>query len=178
MSKNILEHLTESVATDCATRLARGYYHEGTSRGVLNISLFFKQIIKSLGYNLEPSPSLGRIDLPSGNVISLDFVLTTKREGEGTSGVHLGSTKENGDSIHLGVWGNKWVISMSALTMSGERHLIQTFSLTQPMLSRYNQHCSTDTVEKRHIELVERHLNQGVKKMSSFLTHYLNRIIN
>ena len=163
-----------AISSEPTSQNSPGYYYQVYSKGCLNIESLVNQVVKNVGYYLNPSStSLGRIDLANGNVISLDFWVSSSKEGTGTSGVALGTSEHN-----HGIWGNKWVISMAALTMNGERNLIQTFKFTQPMLSRYWDHATQSEVEEKHIQLVEDHLNQGVEAMISFLTHYLNRIEN
>ena len=162
-----------TISSNPTSKNSTGYYYQVFSEGVLNINSFVKLCVECVGgYKLEPSSSsLGRIDLENGSVISLDFVLTGRTEASGTSGSSLGLTEDG-----KGIWGNRWQVSMSAITMSGERNLIQTFNFTQPMLSRYSDLSDRSIVEEKHTQLVKDHLNRGVEPFLSFLKHYLKRI--
>jgi len=113
---------------------------------------------------------LGRIDLDKGDVICLDFTVSSKVEKTNTHGMCFGG------GISDGIWGSQWVVSMSSLTMNGERQQVKQFKFTQPMLSRYSDSLSDLTVKRNHSKLVKDHLKQSTNDMISFLKHYLKRV--
>lgn len=149
-----------------------GYYQQAYTDRIFKIQDLVSHCVKEAGYGLQSEGmSLGRIDLDKGAVICLDFTLSYNREGTETSGVSLG-----GGSIGRGIWGNHWVVSMSSMTMNGERQLVKQFKFTQPMLSRYSDRLSDLTVKRNHSKLVKDHLERCTSDMISFLKHYLKRV--
>ena len=150
-----------------------GYYQQAYTDRVFSIKDLVAQCASEAGADLQSEGmSLGRIDLDKGDVISLDFSLSSSRVGKETSGVSLGG----GGSIGRGIWGNQWCVSMSSMTMTGERHLVKQFKFTQPMLSRYSDSLSDATVKRHHTKLVNDHLERSTTDMISFLKHYLKRV--
>ena len=130
-----------------------GYYQQAYTDHIFSISDLVANCVSEAGYDLQSEGmSLGRIDLDKGDVISVDFTLSSSRVGKNTDGVSLG-----GGSIGTGIWGNQWVVSMSSMTMTGERHLVKQFKFTQPML-------------------VKVHLERSTNDMISFLKHYIKRV--
>ena len=151
---------------------APGYYQQAYTDRTFSIKELAIHCVKEAGYDLQTEGfCLGRIDLDKGQVISVDFAVSSRREGTETRGVSLG-----GGSIGKGIWGNQWVVSMSSMTMNGERHLVKQFQFTQPMLSRYSDSLSDLTVKRNHSKLVKDHLKQSTNDMISFLKHYLKRV--
>ena len=149
-----------------------GYYQQAYTDTIFSIKDLVSHCVSEAGYDLQSEGFyLGRIDLDKGQVVSVDFTVSSKREGTETSGVCLG-----GSSISKGIWGNQWVVSMSSMTMNGERQLVKQFLFTQPMLSRYSDSLSDLTVKRNHIKLVKDHLERSTNDMISFLKHYLKRV--
>ena len=149
-----------------------GYYHQAYTDRIFSIKDLVAHSVSEAGYDLQSEGFyLGRIDLDKGQVISVDFTVSSSREGVETSGVSLG-----GGSIGKGIWGNQWVVSMSSQTMNGERQLVKKFLFTQPMLSRYSDSLSDATVKRNHSKLVKDHLERSTNDMISFLKHYLKRV--
>lgn len=161
-----------SFAFKTTSENARGYYQQGYTDRIFSIKDLVSYSVEQAGYDLQPEGYyLGRIDLDKGQVISVDFTVSSRREGTETSGVSLG-----GVSINKGIWGNQWVVSMSSMTMNGERQLVKQFLFTQPMLSRYSDSLSDLAVKRKHSKLVKDHLEQSTNDMISFLKHYLKRV--
>jgi hypothetical protein len=151
---------------------AVGYYQQAYSDRIFSIQDLINYCVSESGEDLIPEGmGLGRIDLACGDVICLDFSLSSSRVGKETNGASLG-----GGSIGTGIWGNQWVVSMSSMTMSGERHLVKQFKFTQPMLSRYSCSTSDASVRRKHSKLVKDHLERCTDGMISFLKHYLKRV--
>ena len=151
-----------------------GYYQKAYTDRTFSIQDFVSHCVKEAGYDLQfEGTSLGRIDLMYGDVVALDFTLDSKVVGEGTNGRCLG-----GESISTGIWGNEWIVSMCAMTTSGNRNYITNFKFTQPMLSRYKCSTSDTNVKKRHTKLVKDHLERCVGEMISFLKHYIPRVLS
>ena len=149
-----------------------GYYQQAYTDRIFSIKELVSHCVSEAGYGLQSEGFyLGRIDLDKGQVISVDFTVSSRREGTETSGVSLG-----GGSIGRGIWGNQWVVSMSSMTMNGERQLVKQFLFTQPMLSRYSDTLSDATVKRNHTKLVKDHLERSTNDMISFLKHYLKRV--
>lgn len=161
-----------SFAFKTTNKNAPGYYQEAFTDRIFSIKELVSHCVSEAGYDLQSEGfNLGRVDLDKGQVISVDFTVSSRREGTETSGVSLG-----GVSISKGIWGNQWVVSMSSMTMNGERQLVKQFLFTQPMLSRYSDSLSDATVKRNHTKLVKDHLEQSTNDMISFLKHYLKRV--
>ena len=149
-----------------------GYYHQAYTDRIFSIQNLVSHCVSEAGYDLQSEGmGFGRIDLDKGDVICLDFTLSSSHEGTETNGVSLG-----GESISSGIWGNKWVVSMTSMNMSGERHLVKQFKFTQPMLSRYPTSETEFSVNRKHRKLLKDHLELGITSMTSFLKHYLKRV--
>ena len=161
-----------SFAFKTTSKNAPRYYQEAFTDRIFSIKELVSHCVSEAGYDLQSEGFyLGRVDLDKGQVISVDFTVSSRREGTETSGVSLG-----GVSINKGIWGNQWVVSMSSMTMNGERQLVKQFLFTQPMLSRYSDTMSDATVKRNHTKLVKDHLEQSTNDMISFLKHYLKRV--
>jgi hypothetical protein len=161
-----------SFAFKTTNKNSKGYYQQAYTDRIFSIKDLVSHCVEQAGYDLQPEGFyLGRIDLDKGQVISVDFTVSSRREGTETSGVSLG-----GVSISKGIWGNQWVVSMSSMTMNGERQLVKQFLFSQPMLSRYSDSLSDATVKRNHTKLVKDHLEQSTNDMISFLKHYLKRV--
>ena len=65
---------------------------------------------------------------------------------------------------------------MSAITLFGNRNLIQSFGVTQPMLSRHIPDLSERTVKLRHKSLVTTNLENSIECISNYLDHFLSRL--
>ena len=149
-----------------------GYYQQAYTDRIFSIKDLVSHCVSEAGYDCKSEGmSLGRIDLDKGDVICLDFSLSSSRVGKDINGVSLG-----GGSIGRGIWGNQWEVSMSSMTMNGQRHLVKQFKFTQPMLSRYSDSTSDLTVKRKHTKLVKDHLERCTADMTSFLKHYLSRV--
>lgn len=148
-----------------------GYYQQAYTDRFFSIQDLVSHCVKEVDADLQfEGMSLGRIDLDKGSVICLDFSLSSSRVRKETGGVSLGG------GIHDGIWGSQWVVNMSSMTMSGERHLVKQFKFTQPMLSRYPDQTSDASVKRKHTKLVKDHLERCTNDMISFLKHYLKRV--
>ena len=153
-------------------RNASGYYQQAFTDRIFSIKELVSHCVEKAGYDLQSEGFyLGRVDLDKGDVISVDFSVSSRREGRETSGVSLG-----GSSISKEIWGNQWVVSMSTMNMKGERQLVKQFLFSQPMLSRYSDTLSNATVKRNHTKLVKNHLEQSTNDMIGFLKHYLKRV--
>ena len=162
-----------SLTFKTTNRNSPGYYQQAFTDRIFSIKELVIHSVKEAGYDLQAEGFyLGRIDLDKGDVISVDFTVSSRREGTGTNGVSLGG----GGSISKGIWGNQWVVSMSSMTMNGERQLVKQFLFSQPMLSRYPDSTTSAVVRRKHTKLVKDHLERSTNDMISFLKHYLKRV--
>ena len=133
---------------------------------ICSSKLVNKKLISSTHDNV-----IGRIDLHSSNIISIDFVISSKSVGERNCGFTLG-----GSNLSKNVWGNFWIIDMSVVTIFGKRNLVQSFKITLPMLSSYSSELSERSIKVRHRKLVLSYLDDSFKSISEYLSHFINRI--
>tara|TARA_B100000212_G_scaffold246684_1_gene188403 strand:+ start:4714 stop:5223 length:510 start_codon:yes stop_codon:yes gene_type:complete len=157
-----------------STEYSKGFYWNVFTDNTVSaqdiVSVACKRSNKNLLYT-NLNDNIGRIDLSESNIISIDFTIKEKKLGSNTSGYIL-----NGDSIYNSVWGNFWKVDMSAVTLFGNRNLIQSFGITQPMLSRHSPSLSERTVKLRHKSLVINHLENSIECITSYLDHFLSRL--
>ena len=152
----------------------KGYYWNVFTDNIISVeeivSVACNRSNKNILYtNLKDN--IGRIDLKESNIISIDFTVRDKKIGKNTSGHVL-----DGDNIYNSTWGNLWKVDMSVVTLFGNRNLIQSFGVTQPMLSRHNYNLTERTVKLRHKSLVISHLENSIECISSYLDHFLSRL--
>ena len=103
----------------------------------------------------------------SKEVISLDFIIKEETVSRGVKN----SFHMKGNN-HEGVWGNRWVIGLDALTIRGERNSIYEFILEQPMISRFSYESYKD-LEVKEVE------KEGPIKLPISIekpTYYLEKI--
>ena len=157
-----------------STEHAKGYYWCVFTNNSFSIEEIVSVACKKVGKDILYSnlgSNVGRIDLKDSNIISIDFTVTEKRIGKDTSGYHL-----CGDSVYNSTWGNFWKVEMNVVTLFGNRNLIQSFGITQPMLSRHNSNLTERTIKLRHKALVVNHLERSIDSISSYLDHFLSRL--
>ena len=160
------------------TEYSPNYYHQIFTTEVAEIKQLVEKSIKDTKFKkiklIPNSCGLGRIDFDHSQFISLDFVCTGKKVGKRTSGKLLGKTS---DQDYREIYGNSWIVSMYALTTSGQRNTIQTFEFKQPMLSRYDPSIPQEDAIQKHKELLNQYINDSCSLMTHFLKHYIKRII-
>lgn len=150
---------------------------------ILNPYIFMNSIFRDLGKKssiVKNSNSICRFDLStSKEVISLDFIIKEETISRGVKN----SFHMKGNN-HEGVWGNRWVIGLDALTIKGERNSIYEFVLEQPMISRFSYESYKNLEEKEvekiilklHIDELEKRVLECYQSMYKFINHYIYKL--